>query len=97
MSSSVCMTAEYGRFASKADPMKNSADVLCADEQSGANKLLRVFHGKRDECDIYMFNNENESLWVETTVKLKDFTGGEYIIYDAAENSAKRDLSDRLK
>ena len=67
-------------------------DVLC-EEKSEENRFLRVFHGRRDGNDIYMLNNENGTREIETPIRFKNFSGGDYIIYDAAENSAKRGCS----
>ena len=77
-----------------ADYMKSNGfvDVLC-EEKREENKFLRVLHGERNGNDIYMLNNENETRKIETPIRFKNFSGGDYIIYDALANSAKRGYS----
>ncbi|MDY4212446.1 MAG: glycosyl hydrolase [Eubacteriales bacterium] len=67
-------------------------DVLCV-EKSEDNRFLRVFHCERNGNDVYMFNNENETREIETPIRFKNFGSGDYIIYDAMANSAKRGYS----
>ena len=67
-------------------------DVLC-EEKTDVNRFLRVFHGERNGNDIYMLNNENETREIDTPIRFKKFGGGDYIIYDAMANSAKRGYS----
>lgn len=77
-----------------AEYMKSNGfvDVLC-EEKSDANRFLRVFHCERNGNDIYMLSNENETREIDTPIRFKNFGGGDYIIYDAMANSAKRGCS----
>ncbi len=77
-----------------AEYMKSNGfvDVLC-EEKTDVNRFLRVFHGERNGNDIYMLNNENETREIDTPIRFKNFGGGDYIIYDAMANSAKRGYS----
>lgn len=67
-------------------------DVLC-EEKTDVNRFLRVFHGERNGNDIYMLSNENETREIDAPIRFKNFGGGDYIIYDAMANSAKRGCS----
>lgn len=67
-------------------------DVLCK-EKSDTNRFLRVFRCERNGNGIYMLNNENETREIDTPIRFKNFGGGDYIIYDAMANSAKRGYS----
>ncbi len=77
-----------------AEYMKSNGfvDVLC-EEKSDANRFLRLFHCERNGNDIYMLSNENETREIDAPIRFKNFGGGDYIIYDAMANSAKRGYS----
>lgn len=50
--------------------------------------FLRYYHYTRADAHIYMFNNEDINNEINTKLKLSAFGGGEYIEYDAFENTA---------
>ncbi|MBQ7839354.1 MAG: hypothetical protein IJ390_02545 [Lachnospiraceae bacterium] len=49
---------------------------------------LRYYHYLRGGIHSYMFTNEDIHNTIRTRVKLSAFDGGDYILYDAMENSA---------
>lgn len=52
------------------------------------NFNLRYFHYVRGGAHIYMFSNEDINHAINTTVKLSNFDGGKYVVYDGFENKA---------
>ena len=54
------------------------------------NKFLRYYHCVRNGAQFYMLSNEDTACTINTTLKLSAFAGGDYIEYDAFENTAVR-------
>ncbi len=50
--------------------------------------LLRCRHGVRGGAHIYMLANEDIDRTAHTALRLRGFAGGDYILYDAFENTA---------
>ncbi len=57
---------------------------------------LRYHHAVRNGAHIYLFTNEDVSRTMDTTVSLRDFAGGSYILYDAFENQARLVTADSV-
>ncbi|MBQ4145745.1 MAG: glycosyl transferase family 2, partial [Clostridia bacterium] len=57
-------------------------------EFDGYFPLLRTYHSINNGVNMYFFVNEDIHNAVKASVKLNNFTGGEYISYDAMENVA---------
>ncbi len=62
-----------------------------------SNMNLRYYHALKGNTHIYMFSNEDIVAAIETELILKDFKGGEYVIYDAFMNKAERYRGDKVK
>ena len=54
---------------------------------------MRGYHGKNGGRDLYMFANEDKSHDINTVVQIKDFVGGDYLIYDCDMNTLHRHCS----
>lgn len=65
------------------------ADVYCSEN----HKFLRYYHYLNNNAHIYMFSNEDTLKTVNTKITLAKFDGGDFIIYNAFENTACRAYS----
>lgn len=57
-------------------------------EFDGNYPLLRTYHSVRNGVNMYFFVNEDIHNEINASVKLCNFTDGEYIVYDAMKNVA---------
>lgn len=81
-----------------ADELENLEDLLTIAEEKGIrdvfvgrkNEDLKCYHYIRDGAHYCMFVNENIHHAIRETVRLSDFIGGEYVLYDAMLNKAER-------
>ncbi len=58
-------------------------------ESTVETPYLRYHHAVRDGAHIYLFTNEDIRHTIDTTVTLRDFSGGAYIHYDAFADRAE--------
>jgi hypothetical protein len=59
-----------------------------------ANRLLRVYHLRHNQGDVYFLTNENVNEPVEATISFSAFSGGQYLEYDGFDNHVVAERSD---
>ena len=57
---------------------------------SADEPFIRAAHYEKDGAPVWMLYNENITKTVEPDIRLRGFDGGDYVLYDAFENTAVR-------